>query len=399
MGCNVVKKSASGVRIEREEVALRHGGDVRHDPRQAVALTRLQDRDRCGDGGRRHAASFPSATSLLRARPKPRFGFAADVLCRLVDRGLVAGQAEEDVVEAGLAQGQAGDGDLRRVEGAEHVGPRLGPVRDRQLDHEVLDDRRLLRERREQLDRSIHGSAVAQGHRDDRGPEVGLELGRRPLGDDAPVVDHHDVAGQAVGFLEVLSRQQDRGAVADQLLDGDPQALAALGVQPRGGLVEEEHRRVRHQCGGQVQPPAHAARVGLQHTITGTGQSEFLEQLVGPARGHLAAQVGEPRHHVDVLPAREVLVHRGVLAGQPDDATHRVGLGDHVVAEDRGASRVGAEDGGEDAHDGGLARPVRAEQPQHGAGLHLEGDPVERADVAAGEDLHELVGLDRQPGM
>ena len=26
---------------ERQEVALRHGGDVRHDPRQAVALTRL----------------------------------------------------------------------------------------------------------------------------------------------------------------------------------------------------------------------------------------------------------------------------------------------------------------------------------------------------------------------
>ena len=332
----------------------------------------------------------------MRARPRPRFGFAAVSVGVLVDHGLVAGQVEEDVVEAGLAQGQSGDGDLRRVERAEHVGARPGPVRDRQLDHEVLDDRRLLRERREQLDRAAQGIAVAQRHRDDRGPQVGLELGRRPLGDDAPVVDHHDVAGQAVGFLEVLRGQQDRRAVADQLLDGDPQALAALGVQPGGRLVEEEDRRVRHQRGGQVQPPAHAARVGLQHAITGAGQAEFLEQLVGPARRHLAAQVGEARHHVDVLPAREVLVHGGVLAGEPDDAAHRVGLGDHVVAEHRGAPGVGAEDGGEDAHDRGLARPVRAEQPEHGAGLHLEGDPVERAHVAAGEDLHEVVGLDRQ---
>ena len=60
------------------------------------------------------------------------------------------------------------------------------------------------------------------------------------------------------------------------------------------------------------------------------------------------------------------------------------------------ASRVGTEDGGEDAHDGRLARPVRSEQPEHGAGLHLKGDAVERPDVAAREDLDQVVGLHRQ---
>ena len=55
----------------------------------------------------------------------------------------------------------------------------------------------------------------------------------------------------------------------------------------------------------------------------------------------LAAQVGQAPHHVDVLPAREVLVHRGVLAGQPDGAADGIGLLDDVVAEDgrRGPSR------------------------------------------------------------
>ena len=277
--------------------------------------------------------------------------------------------------------------------------PALGPSVTVSSIDEVLDDRRLLRERREQLDRPLQRIPVAQRHGDDRCPQVGLELSRRALGDDAPVVDHHDVAGQAVGLFEVLRGQQDRRAVADQLLDGNPQALAALGVEARRRLVEEEDRRIRHQRGGQVQPPAHAARVRLEHAIAGAGQPEGLEQLVGPARRHLAAQVREAAHHVDVLPAREVLVDGGVLAGEPDGAADRIGLGDHVVAEHRGASRVGAEDGGEDAHDRGLARPVRTEQAQHGAGLHLERDAVEGAHLAVGEDLDEVVGLDGECGI
>ena len=97
------------------------------------------------------------------------------------------------------------------------------------------------------------------------------------------MVDHHDVAGQPVGFLEVLRGQQDRRAVTDQLLDGDPQGLAALGVQARRRLVEEEDGRIRHQGRGQVQPPPHASGVGLQHTITRAGQAEVLEELVRPA--------------------------------------------------------------------------------------------------------------------
>ena len=94
----------------------------------------------------------------------------------------------------------------------------------------------------------------------------------------------------------------------------------------------------------------------------------------------------------------QVLVDRGVLAGQPDGAAHRVGCGDHVVAEHGGASRVGAQDGGEDAHGGRLAGAVGAEQAEHRAGLDLERDAVERAHVAAGEDLDEVVGLHRQRG-
>jgi hypothetical protein len=95
-----------------------------------------------------------------------------------------------------------------------------------------------------------------------------------------------------------------------------------------------DHRWVRHQRGGEVQSPAHAARVGLEHPVAGIGQAELFEQLVGSSRRHGATQVGEAGHHVDVLPPGEVLVDRGVLAGESDGAPHGVSPGDHVEAED-----------------------------------------------------------------
>jgi hypothetical protein len=67
------------------------------------------------------------------------------------------------------------------------------------------------------------------------------------------------------------------------------------------------------------------------------------------------------------------LVDGGVLTGQGDQLPHLVGLRDHVVAGDRGAPGVGLQEGGEDAHRRGLARPVGAEHGQHapGAGLQI----------------------------
>ena len=217
IGCRVVKKSASGVRMSARRLRLVIVTMSATTHAQAVALTRLHGRGTGAvDGGGRHAASFPSVTSLLRARPKPRFGFAAVVLGVLVDLGLVAGQAQEDVVEAGLAQGQAGDrrSAPRRASAAPRR-PTPGPFVDGQLDRRGR--RRPApspRAASSSWTAAVHGIAVAQGHRDHRGPEVGLELGRRALGDDAPVVDHDDVAGQAVGLLEVLGGEQHRRALA-----------------------------------------------------------------------------------------------------------------------------------------------------------------------------------------
>ena len=53
-------------------------------------------------------------------------------------------------------------------------------------------------------------AASLEADLDDGRAEPGLELGRRALGDHVPVVDDDDVVGEAVGFLEVLRRQEQR---------------------------------------------------------------------------------------------------------------------------------------------------------------------------------------------
>src|SRR5690606_41448973 len=67
-----------------------------------------------------------------------------------------------------------------------------------------------------------------------------------------------------VGLLEVLGGEQQGAAPVDQLADHGPQVDAAAGVEAGGGLVEEQHRRFGHQRARQVEPAAHAARVGLE---------------------------------------------------------------------------------------------------------------------------------------
>ena len=128
---------------------------------------------------------------------------------------------------------------------------------------------------------------VGVRHREDDGglARLVLELERRALGDDPAVVDDDDAVGELVGLLEVLRRQQQRRAVADEAAQHVPQLDAAARVEAGGRLVEEEHRRRRDEADREVEPAPHAAGVVLDDPVAGVGEREPLEQLVGqPAR-------------------------------------------------------------------------------------------------------------------
>jgi hypothetical protein len=313
-----------------------------------------------GRGGRVPEASAAwSASSLTGA------GAASTVLTREPPlRRRLAGEREEDLVEAGLAEREARD----RDPGVAELGERLrGALRVGHRDRE-----------RGGVALEVHGGPeaacqkplglgalprVEQPHLQRGLAHRRLELPRRPLGDHAPVVDDRDPARELVGLVEVLRAEQHRGALGDERAHDVPHLVARARVQPGRRLVEEHQLGGHDDARGDVQPPAHAARVVLDQAPGGLLEAERGDELLRAGVG-LPARVAEqaPEQH-EVLRAAEVLVDRGELAGQADALAHRVGVGDDVVAEHARAAAVGLEQRREHPDRGGLPGPVGPEHP------------------------------------
>ena len=104
---------------------------------------------------------------------------------------------------------------------------------------------------------------------------------------------------------------------------------------------------------------------------------------VRAARPGQAQQLG---HHLQVLPAGQLLVHGRVLPGEADRPLDPERIGEQVVPGDGRGPRVGAHQGGQDPDHRGLARAVRAEQGQHGPGpdrqVHVIQDGVSAEGLA-----------------
>ena len=189
-----------------------------------------------------------------------------------------------------------------------------------------------------------------------------------------------------------LRGEQHRRAARDERLDRVPELDAAADVEPGGRLVEEQHRRPGDQRGGQVEAAAHPARVRADEPVGGVGEVEGAPGA--PARGHRlpAAEVVELADHLEVLEPGQVLVHGGVLAGEPDVLAHLGGIADDVVARNARGAVVGQQQGRQDANGRRLAGAVRAEQPEDAARLDVKVDAAKRVDVAVA--LAQPSGLD-----
>ena len=105
--------------------------------------------------------------------------------------------------------------------------------------------------------------------------------------------------------------------------------------------------------------------------------------------------MGEAADQAQVFAAGEVPVDGGVLAGEPDTAANSVGVPDDVMAQDPGPSGIGADNGGQHSHGGGLTGAVGPEQAQYRAGRHAKIDSVEghHLAVAFGEALNDDGGI------
>ena len=208
------------------------------------------------------------------------------------------------------------------------------------------------------------------------------------------MVDHDDAVGEGVGFFQVLRGQEQGRTVADQLADDVPHAHPAGRVEPGGRFVEEQHRRAGDDTGGEIEPAAHAAGVGLRDAVGRVGEAEAFEQLDGPRLGRRAPQPAQLADHHEVLAPGERLVEGGILGRDPDVARRPGCFGHDVEAGDRGPAAVGHGQGREDPDRGGLARTVRPEHTEDRPGGHVEVDAGERDGLAVA--LGEAFGVDTE---
>ena len=96
--------------------------------------------------------------------------------------------------------------------------------------------------------------AAADPQRHDVGADARLQCGGRALGDDAAGVHDRDFAGEPVGLLKVLRRQEEGDAfLRVQLGDVAPDGVAADRVEAGRRFVEEHDRRAVDERSGEVE--------------------------------------------------------------------------------------------------------------------------------------------------
>ena len=132
----------------------------------------------------------------------------------------MAGEGEEDVVERRSSQRDVVDADPRLVEVAHDLdeGASAGTRRRRQSARVLIGGDVARAVAREDLLRSRDGIAVVDDDLDPLPADLRFQLVRGPAGDDLAVVDDDDPVGQLVRLLEVLGRQEEGDALADEPL-------------------------------------------------------------------------------------------------------------------------------------------------------------------------------------
>ncbi len=183
-----------------------------------------------------------------------------------------------------------------------------------------------------------------------------------------------------------MGDQHDGRTSGAYRLDGLPHVTASQGVEALGELVEEHHPGPVQQRQGDEHPLLEPAREVPERAAPVLGEPPRLEQLW--ARD--GAGSGE---QVDGFADPQPLGQRGALQLAPHQAG-QVPPVPGVVAEHPDEACVGAPEPLHALDGGGLAGAVAAQDPEDLPCRHVEGDVVDRDQLAVG--LAQPPDLDRR---
>ena len=148
----------------------------------------------------------------------------------------------------------------------------------------------------------------------------------------------------------------------DERADRVPELDPAARVEPGRRLVEQQQPRRADEAGAEVEPAAHAARVGAHEPVGGLGEAELLEHA--RRRSRVPSAGSWPKRRATISRFSRPVIAGSTAANWPARPISRrtaLGLAAHVVAGDAQRAGVGPQQRGDGAHEGRLAGAVRAE--------------------------------------
>ena len=169
-------------------------------------------------------------------------------------------------------------------------------------------------------DRGV-GVGVAEAQLEDLARRVpGDELARGALGREPAAVHDGQSVTELLGLVHVVGGDDLGDALLLQPVEAVPQEVASLGVEPGGGLVEDEDLGVRDERPRDREPTLHPARQRVHLVVGPLGELGELEQLLGSLADDAAGQVEVPAVDHEVVEDGQLEVERVLLGHDADPA-------------------------------------------------------------------------------
>lgn len=304
--------------------------------------------------------------------------------------------------------GQLGDEPLLQL-GAH---PRALVQRRALADQQAVQPARLLlvRQLRLQHGRAVRGR-LGLAHRDPRLRAQPVEQRRRVAADpqpperplqqhvldasllqDAAVVQQRDPVAQRLDVLHQMRVEENRLALALELMQQLPHLAAPDRVHRRGRLVQEQDARIGDKRAGEAEPLLHAFGVAFDPVARAQADADPLQQLRHAPIRLLAAESGQlgVQPH-DLVSGEPLLV--AVQLRQVADEPPRLDRA-RLLSKQRSPTFRREDQADEHLDAGALARAVRAEEAKGFPFPHRNRDVAAAAPVRV--PLGQRLGLDRE---
>jgi hypothetical protein len=212
-------------------------------------------------------------------------------------------------------------------------------------------------------------------HRADPGPRdefVDGGIGEQP----APADDHQMLRGDG-HLAHQVAGDQHRTPVGGETLEQVAYPQHAIGIEAVDRFVEDQHRRIPEQRGGNTQPLAHAEGEPAGPPVRDRLQTHLAQHLVNPGVGDSMCLRQRPQ----VIPGCSSFVD-GAGFEQGPDLGQRIAMVAVRPAVDGHAAAGGPVQADDHPHGGRLPSPVGAQESRDLARLDGEGQLVDRDLVA-----------------